>query len=606
MSEESALSAILEEILQAHQSSPDDSSYESAKAQLHVERRSPGRSKYSRLVKVLVYEKLVLVLALVLLPLGPHFSGRREFSINWLGRSIDTVMGLYLRFVVSQAGIMKKLASDDDFPDYETVNNTLERACDDGPGSAEAREQIGLWKKQIANSQDTSDLTVFNRVFRKIDVHANEAFAQLPCDVVGEKTDAYMCALDDYCHNVVTSLRAEWLKGSNDPTELSDVMRRYDRIIARIAIWLSPQDDARDAPIPLLSAWLLDYAWSSLDGVKEGVIEICRWFEPLLDYYPSLHAHSHVMDDKSEVMIYNVINSVRIIAPDADVQLSRFLWDNRNTSLLYLHNTMSSISERERQQDRPRDREQINDAFDKLPAHEKERNAWKRDLRHNEVTGAYAITPKRDLEPCVKAILLELHKAGTYRTAILADSFAAGLRKQLQDLLVHMTNPIYAELLGDRMESQVWQWWDGIEIEIPEDITPVTSANGDENFRLELRRTQLRDKLEQQDQDTIKEIVKYITQMSCAKSTPVKDSPLSSEVAEALNALINALELSSTRLRNRIIADDPNLPFDGKDVVRLRIPKVEGSVDAHTIKGPRLPALLRNDLEDPLPSTKTS
>lgn len=100
MSEESGLSAILEEILQAHLSSPNASSYESAKAKLVQERRHIGRN--SRLVKVLSYEKLMLVLALVLLPLGRHFRERREFSVVWLEKSIETVMGVgFFRFIAT-------------------------------------------------------------------------------------------------------------------------------------------------------------------------------------------------------------------------------------------------------------------------------------------------------------------------------------------------------------------------------------------------------------------------------------------------------------------------------------------------------------------------
>lgn len=171
---------------------------------------------------------------------------------------------------------MKKLASNDAFPDYETVNATLERADENGPEAAEAQKQISLWKAQINNSQDASDLAVFNDVFHKIDAYAEEVFAHVHTDI-GEKTNAYMDALNDYRHNVVEFLRAKWLEGSNDAIEANDIMRQYDRITARIAVWLSPQDSANNAPLPLLSGWLLDYAWSSLNTVKEGIIEVCNF-----------------------------------------------------------------------------------------------------------------------------------------------------------------------------------------------------------------------------------------------------------------------------------------------------------------------------------------
>lgn len=176
---------------------------------------------------------------------------------------------------------MKKLASDDDFPDYKTVNATLEQADDNGPEGAEAQRQIGLWKMQITNSQDISDLAVFDDVFDKIDTCAEEVFSTCIHTDIGEKTNAYLGALKHYRHKITTMLQKKWLEESSDAIEANDIMRRYDKITARIAVWLSPQDDASNAPIPLLSAWLLDYAWSSLSVVKEGVIEVCIYPQSL-------------------------------------------------------------------------------------------------------------------------------------------------------------------------------------------------------------------------------------------------------------------------------------------------------------------------------------
>ncbi|KAG1734521.1 hypothetical protein EDB19DRAFT_1727519 [Suillus lakei] len=651
MSEESALSTLLQEILQAHLvSSPNDSSdHESAKARLAQERQRPRRD--SRFTKVLCYEKLILVLALVLLPLGQHFRGRREFSIVWLERSIDTVMGvgfirfhcnylyylvltrllftkLYLRFIVSQAEIMKKLASGDDFPDYKTVNATLERADDGGPEGVEARKQIAVWKMQITDSQDTSDLAVFNDVFYQIDAHAEEAFAHVRSDI-GEKTDAYLGALDDYRHDVVKLLRTKWLEGSDDAIEANDVMRRYDRITARIAVWLSPQDDASNAPIPLLSGWLLDYAWASFNAVKEGVTEICRWFEPLLDYYPCVHGSGHEMDDKSEVMLYNVVNHViRISAPDADIQLCHFLWERRNTLIFYLHNTMTTISEKETQQDRPKDRTQIDDAFSKLPADEerafknlvvsmKRKDVSRGGLLYSWVEAAYAMrvtkwnwqskalkNSKRDIEPLVKAVLLELRKVRKYRALILEDSIIASLRKQLEDALVPMMEPNF-RLHSKPVTSKTWQWWDGLEI--PKDITPITSANIDETFKSKLQQIQLCNTLKQRDQNAVKELVAYVEHMACAQATTTHNSALESKVTEALNALVDAIKSNSTRLHNCTVAGHPESSCDvrvadqvdtnatpdaapqiaGPSLKRPRAPTVSGSPDARKEKRSR-------------------
>lgn len=111
MSEEPAFSTILEEIHQAHVSSSDSDdgleSNGSARVKLAWQARRHHAGRNSRMVKVLGYEKLILVLALVLFPLGHHFRGRREFSIAWLGRSIDTVMGVcFLRFIATMGPVV--------------------------------------------------------------------------------------------------------------------------------------------------------------------------------------------------------------------------------------------------------------------------------------------------------------------------------------------------------------------------------------------------------------------------------------------------------------------------------------------------------------------
>ncbi|KAG2355172.1 hypothetical protein BDR07DRAFT_1613825 [Suillus spraguei] len=480
------------------------------------------------------------------------------------------------------------------------LNAILEQADDDGPKGAEARKQIGLWKTQITNSQNASDPTVFNDLFDQIDTCAKEVFEHVHTDI-GEKTDTYLDALSGYRHNVVKLLRTKWLEGSNDAIEDDHIMRQYDRITARVTVWLSPHDDTvtGNAPIPLLSAWLLDYAWSSLDTVKEGIIEICRWFEPLLEYYPVVRGKSHEMDDKSEVMINNfVVNHVvKIYAPDADLQLCHFLWERRSTLIFHLHNTMSTISEQEAQQDRPKDIVQIDTAFDKLPRDEKQafmkliasmKKASKCGLRYSiQGSGAYAMhvtkwdwqnktlkNQKRDIEPLVKAVFLELRKVRQYRAVILADSIIAGLRKQLERF--------HDQIDDEFVTSKTWRWWD--DIEIPKDVTPFMSAGMDKNFKSKLQQIQL----EQQDQDAITELVTYVEHMVCARATTAKDSALNSEVVKTLNALVYALKANSTCLHNSSIAGDPELSCDFKATIHPEIPKTKDQVDANTTLEPQI------------------
>ncbi|KAG1882501.1 hypothetical protein F4604DRAFT_428812 [Suillus subluteus] len=252
-----------------------------------------------------------------------------------------------------------------------------------------------------------------------------------------------------------------------------------------------------------------------------------------------------------------------------------------------------------------KDMTQIDNAFDKLPGDDKRafkqlmasmKNVSKMGLHSIRGSGAYAMritkwdwqnktlkNSKRDIEPLVKAVFLELRKAREYRTVILTDPVIAGLRKQLEDVLVSMMTPNFRIRLGGKfMTSETWQWWDGIEI--PKDITPITSANIDETFKSKLQQVQL----EQRDQDAITELVTYVEHMACAQATAAKDSVLNSEVAEALDALVYALKSNSTHLHNRSMVANPDLSCDVRVAVHLKIPKtnLKDQVDANTTLEP--------------------
>jgi hypothetical protein len=92
---EEVLSSILRLVKAAYNEAPEDERIAAAQSELQLQRdNNTERQKNNRLTKVLSYEKLVLTLALDLLPLGSHFRRRKEFSITWLAQSIDVVMGV--------------------------------------------------------------------------------------------------------------------------------------------------------------------------------------------------------------------------------------------------------------------------------------------------------------------------------------------------------------------------------------------------------------------------------------------------------------------------------------------------------------------------------
>jgi len=90
--QEEVLIIILKAIRQKYSSSPPETALQEAKLELQT--RMDAVENNSRLQRVMNQKTLCLLLSLVLLPLGPHFRRRREFSVAWLYKSIDVCMGV--------------------------------------------------------------------------------------------------------------------------------------------------------------------------------------------------------------------------------------------------------------------------------------------------------------------------------------------------------------------------------------------------------------------------------------------------------------------------------------------------------------------------------
>jgi hypothetical protein len=88
---------------------------------------------------------------------------------------------------------------------------------------------------------------------------------------------------------------------------------------------------------------------------------------------------------------------------------------------------------------------------------------------------------------------------------------------------------------GDTGLEKNWSYWD--EIEIPEPAADVVMEDEEE-----LRRTQVSDgkriAAEKTDMDTIAKVIKMVGGLGMARVSPAKKSPLSWEVAQGLNQLV--------------------------------------------------------------------
>ncbi|KAG1727323.1 hypothetical protein EDB19DRAFT_1914266 [Suillus lakei] len=627
---EEVLSSILRLVKAAYNNALEEERVAAAQAELQLQRDNTERQKHTRLTKVLSYEKLVLTLALDLLPLGSHFRRRKEFCITWLAQSIDVVMGMFIQFIQFHSHILQLLTSNDAFPDYATVSNTIAAAYDEGSDRDVAVTQLEEWRQMIYDSTVDPDVAVFNDVFDDISIYVNSQFQNIPLKDIGTKNPNYTASLENYSNYLVRKLRSKWHLSRTSPSQWNAIAQFHDRVTARIAVWLTPEDGVQEAPFPLLCGHVLDIAWSILTSNSAAFKEISGWFEPLLLHYRILHRHSHLMDDKTEVMFANLRNDPRMIESEKiEEAVFTCLWALRTTMVLRLQNELTTTIALSQQSKPFKDRKEVDEKFAKLGTSGKDdlkklQNVMAlRKGRGRDLTIEPQMTPgilalhvtswdwnsstsknsKRDVQPFIKAILLDLSRDRTRREDLFNDPLIAGLRKILEGVIAKHTKAIH--MIGENggtIKRKRWSWYDGAEI--PSDVTPTKAVSLMADDHVMQAHIQRRQELEAGDRSDFIKLISYVEHIAGAKATSSTHSPMAANVVRALQTLICELEVNSTRLRTRVLEGDDSMLYNIKDTVNLMIPAVQGVEDQNTDEPedePALPPTSKSQRSPPLP-----
>ncbi|KAG1802532.1 uncharacterized protein BJ212DRAFT_1304810 [Suillus subaureus] len=595
--EEEILVSVFKKIQEIYKNSPVDKRLKLAKNELQEARNK--HVKNARIQKVLHHDSLCILLATRLLHLGPHFRRRHEFSVTWLAKSLDVCMGLYVSWIESRCKTLAMLSSRAPFPSHMAVRKLVEKSEN---GDKTAKDELTELRRVITSClpADEGELSIWAPVLDKIDSHAS-IFAD-HADIIEEMSPSYIAALSTYRNNVIRTLRQAWL--GNDSNRSADgentIFKHLDSIIARVALHLTPTETAERAPEPLLGGFLMDYAWNYMIKVKEAIAEICRWFEALLDYWRFLHGKTHAMDDWSTVMLSNIAKDPRFEEEGSDTEVMHIIWDYRQTLVLRLENCM--IRNNRRLDIRPKDKKAFDaavEAFkdsDQITSQALQQLVLKRRGKHavsnrdlsNEslkLAGTMALhvtawewhslsikNPARDIQPCINAITLESKMIMEYRPRLFKDKWAGSLRRLIELALCKRLEP--KQLMTSRRELytvQEWTWWDGIVLShLLSDPSKILAEIHEELVDKQHKQLE-RLALETQDRDAIQKAVNYIVNMAGSKVVGTPHSRISAEVFDALVKLVQALELNTTRLRTRSIANDEELLFNIKDVVQLQI-----------------------------------
>jgi hypothetical protein len=143
----------------------------------------------------------------------------------------------------------------------------------------------------------------------------------------------------------------------------------------------------------------------------------------------------------------------------------------------------------------------------------------------------------REVEPSIRMVQMELHLAKQYRPKVLADPIVWTLRSTLKSA---MTAALYQSNLDPVTSGSLgipkgWTYWDGVDV--PKPTVEQEAPNDEEMLRIQ-HDTNVRIAAEKADRDAILKVVKQITSLKIARATRHKSSEISSDVAEATNALI--------------------------------------------------------------------
>ncbi|KAG0692330.1 hypothetical protein DFH29DRAFT_1084805, partial [Suillus ampliporus] len=580
---------------------------------LQKEIKGSEKEKNTRNSKILHNTSLMLCLMEDILPLGPHYRKRKELTVRWLHQAMNVSMGMYTRWMSRQADVLRLLASQDEFPKYQDTCNMIEVIAAGGKDAETTHARVVELRAQILASEP-GDFTIFSKFLPAIDNEAIKHFAKFK-GALGTWDPHYETCLAQYRTSVLNLFKAAW-KTKNKGGRTADELVWLDRVMARMNLWLVPLAEIH-MPLPLMTGSVMDNVWESLEAVSEGFLETSRWFEPLIDTHHIHTPYGHTLDDSTEALFRSVERQPGLQVSAAVNDIFTILWDARTTSLLQLHNKMSTGPMQVKMQGRPHDKKTFTYQWSIAPVSLKQSalalyNVVKplgpqgisklepSDLKMNGMAGIVSTgwewqrpsaqkNATREIQPSVNAIMLESHFADQYRPAIINNAIIGKFRTQLQNVMISRQivtqlslNPGGSRSGGLGLAAQKsWNFWDGLSV-----TAAVSQSDAEMSLERQTAEVKKQERLasDRVDRDIIMKAQKSIMNLALARSHRGKKAPVSKEVADALNILADALSLSASRVRLRTLHDKDDFVFRRRrDHRNLNVPLIVAEPDEHTL-----------------------
>ncbi|KAG2337835.1 hypothetical protein BDR05DRAFT_952349 [Suillus weaverae] len=230
----------------------------------------PTKEKNSKITRILKDTRLTMTLIKDLLPMGPYYRKRREFSVGWLAKSLSVTMGMYTIYMLTGMDTFRLLASKDEFPTHKKIVNLEAASTVDDEAGQHALRSLAVLHDTIMNSTP-GDPTIFVPYITDIEEAASTNFRSYK-GTWGMWDVGYMSSLKQYRQGVHTALHNRWFFHSRRSKK---DLPWFDRVLARTWVWLMPIPEVR-MPMPLMTSTAMDKAHKELEAVKAGYTEVSR------------------------------------------------------------------------------------------------------------------------------------------------------------------------------------------------------------------------------------------------------------------------------------------------------------------------------------------
>ncbi|KAH9921586.1 hypothetical protein B0H21DRAFT_712744 [Amylocystis lapponica] len=281
-------------------------------------------------------------LVITLLELGPHFRNMNKFNTNFFSSQLANVHGgLMSRWLVSEKQRFQSLGALDPFPGpAESMKTAVEKYRDNDlverfplavltdkerteavalehPGRRALREQLAhptspsLKRWQAHGLLDDIDECFLEHISNPLLMGSANVTAAL--EIVNYRTA------------VIKVLQKTFHKSSKEP-EGSTERDAFEAFLGRVAFSLTKRADEKYAPLPLLTKSVFVAMHENLCMVDRAVMEVARWFEPLVDYARPPNHKNFDFHDYSAGIITHIQRSPKVDDAAADQVLDCILY----------------------------------------------------------------------------------------------------------------------------------------------------------------------------------------------------------------------------------------------------------------------------------------